>query len=70
VNTTDHLDDLARKYNQTKDPRIKDLWYEELNKWANGSNNTRRRNVPARRSVKEDDGTYCVIRKPRLLRSV
>ena len=67
MSTTDHLDELARKYDQTKDPRIKDLWYKELNKWANGPHNTKRRSLSSRRSNETDDGTYYVIGKNRLL---
>jgi len=62
VNTTDHLDDLAKKYNQTKDPHIKNEWFKKVKEWANGPHNIKRRNVSSRRSVKEDDGTYRVIR--------
>ena len=62
MNTTDHLDDLAKKYNRTKDPHIKNQWYEKLKEWANASNNIRRRNVSTGRSNETDDGTYRVIR--------
>ena len=66
--TPDHLDDLAREYNQTKDPQLKKLWYQKVKEWANGPHNIKRRVIPINSSVKADDGTYCVIRKPRLLR--
>jgi len=29
-NITDKADELARQYNKTKDPRIKDLWYQKI----------------------------------------
>ena len=61
VNTTDHLDDLAKEYNQTKDPRTKELWLEKVKEWANASNNIRRRNVSTYRGNETDDGTYRVI---------
>ena len=43
--TQDHLDDLAREYNRTKDPEIKKLWLEKEQEWANGSYNLNRRIV-------------------------
>ena len=36
--TQDHLDDLARKYNRTKDPELKKLWHEKVKKWAERKN--------------------------------
>ncbi len=29
-NITDKADELARQYNKTKDPRIKELWYQKV----------------------------------------
>ena len=66
MNTTDHLDDLAKEYNQTKDPRIKKLWLEKVKEWANGVNNTERRIVSVSGCHKRDDGTYLVIGRSKL----
>ena len=67
---TDDLDKIAIEYNKTKDPKYKDLWYKKVKEWSNGPHNIKRRVIPINPSVKADDGTYCVIRKPRLLRSM
>ena len=61
--TQDHLDDLAREYNRTKDPRTKELWLEKVKEWANGINNSERRIVSVSSCHKADDGTYLVIGK-------
>ena len=68
--TQDQIDKLANLYNKTRDPKYKDQWYKLVKEFANGPHNIKRRNVPTRTSVKADDGTYCVIRKPKLLRSM
>ena len=65
---TDDLDKIAIEYNKTKDPKYKDLWYKKVKEWSNGPHNIKRRVIPINPSVKADDGTYRVIRKPRLLR--
>ena len=63
--TRDHLDDLAREYNRTKDPELKKLWLEKVKEWANGSYNLKRRIVSVSSCHKQDDGTYLVIGKRR-----
>ena len=62
------IDEIANDYNKTKDPKLKDLWYKKVKEWSNGPHNIKRRVIPINPSVKADDGTYRVIRKPRLLR--
>ena len=64
------IDDAAILWNKTKDPKYKDLWYKLIKEFNHGPHNIKRRVIPINPSVKADDGTYCVIRKPRLLRSV
>ena len=70
VKRTDDLDKIANEYNKTKDPQLKKLWYQKVKEWSNGPHNIKRRVIPINPSVKADDGTYCVIRPSRLLRSV
>ena len=65
--TQDQLDKLANEYNKTKDPKLKKLWYEKVEEWVNGSYNFKRRNVSVSSVNKNDDGTYLVIGKSRLL---
>ena len=61
--TQGHLDDLAKEYNRTKDPRTKKLWLEKVKEWANGINSSERRIVSVSSCHKYDDGTYLVIGK-------
>ena len=68
--TSDQLDELANKYNKNKDKYVYDLWFEKVKEWANGINNTERRIVSVSAINKRDDGTYLVIGKSRLHRSV
>ncbi len=67
MSQTEKLDELANLYHKTKNPKYKKLWYEKVKEWANGPHNIKRRVIPINPSVKADDGTYRVIRKPRLL---
>jgi hypothetical protein len=67
---TKHLDDIANKYHETKDPYYKNLWYKLVKEFANGPHNIKRRVIPINSSVKTDDGRYQVIRQPKLLRLV
>ena len=56
------IDDVAKLWEKTKDPKYKDLWYKYIKEFANGSNNIERRVVSINSSVKTDDGTYKVIK--------
>ena len=64
------LDEIANDYNKTKNPELKKLWYKKVKEFANGPHNTKRRTVSVSAINKADDGTYVVIGKSRLLRSV
>ena len=64
--STEKLDEIARKYNKTKDKKYKDLWYEKVKEFANGPNNIKRRIVSISSHHKADDGTYIFIGKSRL----
>ena len=64
------LDEIANEYNKTKDPKLKKLWYKKVKEFANGSHNIKRRVISVSAINKADDGTYVVIGKSRLLRSV
>ena len=66
--TQDHLDDLAREYNRTKDPELKKLWYEKVKEFANnGLNTSKRRVVSVSSCHKGDDGGYIITGRRRLL---
>ena len=42
---TKHLDDIANKYHETKDPYYKNLWYKKIKEFANGPHNIKRWSV-------------------------
>ena len=58
---TNKLDEIANKYNKTKDLQYKDLWYKLIKEFANGTNNIKRRIVSINSCIKNDDGTYTFI---------
>ena len=62
VKTTDHIDELANMWQQTKDPKYKDLWYKYIKEFANGLNTIERRSVSSSRNNKRDDQRYRVIK--------
>ncbi len=39
------IDNLWKQWDQTKDPKYKDLWYKTVKEWADGRNNTQRRAI-------------------------
>jgi|TARA_R100001594_G_scaffold61003_1_gene95013 hypothetical protein len=60
------IDDVARLWNKTKDPKYKDLWYDYIKEYNNGINNSNRRNVSSDSSDKTDDGWNSVDKQPKL----
>ena len=60
---TKKIDQLANLWNQTKDPKYKDLWYQLVKEFANGPHNIKRRTLPTDSSHKTDDGWNSVDRK-------
>ena len=61
------IDDAANKWNKTKDPQYKDLWYKLIKEFADGSNIGKRRIVSVSKCHKRDDGTYLIIGRSELL---
>ncbi len=53
------IDELARLWEKTKEPKYKDLWYNLVKEFADGANNLERRNVSTDSSDKEDAGRNC-----------
>ena len=49
------IDDVARLWEKTKDPKYKDLWYKYIKEYVNGINNTDRRNVSSSSDYKRND---------------
>ena len=60
------IDDAANKWNKTKDPQYKDLWYKLIREFADGFNYFKRRNVSISSCHKADDGTYVFIGRSKL----
>ena len=54
------IDEVAIRWNKTRDPKDKDLWYKLIKEWANGPHNINRWNVSSSTSDKTDDGEYRV----------
>ena len=50
------IDDVAKLWEKTKDPKYKDLWYNYIKEYSNGTNNSNRRDVPSSPSDKTNDG--------------
>ena len=57
------IDDAANLWEKTKDPKYKDLWYKYIKEYANGINNTDRRNVSSSSSDERNDGRRIVSTK-------
>jgi len=66
VKLTEDLDEIANKYNKTKDIKYKDLWYKLVKEFANGTNNTERRTLSINSCHKASDGTYIFVGTSRL----
>ena len=53
---TKHLDDIANKSHETKDPYSKNLWYKKIKEFANGLDNIKRRAISTNTSNETDSG--------------
>jgi hypothetical protein len=60
---TKHLDDIANKYHQTKDPKYKKLWYDLIKEFYNGHNNIKRRTVSTDSNHNKDFGWNSVDKR-------
>ena len=49
------IDDVAKLWEKTKDPKYKNLWYKYIKEYVNGINNTDRRNVSSSSGNKRND---------------
>ena len=64
------IDDAANKWNETKDPQYKDLWYKLIKEFADGFDYFKRRTISISSCHKADDGTYVFIGRSKLHRPV
>ena len=55
--TLQKIDEVAIRWNKTRDPKDKDLWYKLIKEW-NGPYNIKRRNVSSSTSDKTNDGNH------------
>ena len=58
--TLQKIDEVAKRWNKTKDPKDKELWYKLVREY--GLNNTKRRTLSTDSSDKTDDGRNRIIR--------
>ena len=56
------IDEAAKMWEKTKDPKYKDLWYKYIKEYVNGPNNIERRIVSINSSVKADNGRNNITR--------
>ena len=59
------INEVAIRWNKTKDPKDKDLWYKLIKEW-NGINNTKRWNVSSSASDNGNVERYNVSRSGKL----
>ena len=56
------INKVAIRWNKTKDPKDKDLWYKLIKEYSNGPNNIKRWTVSTDSGDKTDDGKYRVTK--------
>ena len=57
------INEVAVRWNKTRNPKDKDLWYKLIKEFNHGIDRTERWNVSVNSVNKADDGTYVVIGK-------
>jgi len=55
------IDEVAIRWNKTKDPKDKELWYKLIKEFANGLNNSKRRTLPFSRGNERNDKRNTII---------
>tara|TARA_R100001079_G_scaffold14456_1_gene6966 strand:+ start:189 stop:374 length:186 start_codon:yes stop_codon:yes gene_type:complete len=53
--TLKKIDEVAIRWNKTKDPKYKNLWYKYIKEYVNGINNIDRRNVSSSSDNERND---------------
>ena len=64
------IDDAANKWNETKDPQYKDLWYKLIKEFADGFDYFKRRTISISSCHKNSNGEYLIIGRSQLHRPV
>ena len=67
MTTQKKIDEAAIKYNKTKDPYYKDLWYKLVKEFADGADYFKRRTVPISSCHKNNNGEYLIIGRCRFM---
>ena len=60
------IDEAAKMWEKTKDPKYKDQWYNLIKEFADGANNLERRTVSTDSSHKTDDVRNNIDKQSRL----
>ena len=60
------IEEAARLWNKTKDPKYKEEWYKLVKEYANGPHNIKRRIVSVSSCHKNSNGEYLIIGRSRL----
>ena len=60
------IEEAARLWNKTKDPKYKEEWYKLIKEFANGPHNIKRWVVSTNTSNEGNNGRYRVIKQPKL----
>ena len=58
------INEVAIRWNKTKDPKDKDLWYKLIKEY--GLNNTKRRTVSTTSSIDKNDGKHIITKQSKL----
>ena len=66
VKLTENLDEIANKYNKTKDIKYKNLRYKLEKEYLNGINNSKGLIVSINSCHQADDGTYVFVGRSKL----
>ena len=56
------IEEAASNWNKTKNLYYKNLWYQLIEEFANGSHNTKRRVVPINTRIKRNNGGYKITK--------
>ena len=56
------IEEAASNWNKTKNLYYKNLWYQLIEEFANGSHNTERRVIPINTRIKRNNGGYKINR--------
>ena len=57
------INEVAVRWNKTRDPKDKDLWYKLIKDFNHGIDHTKRWNVSVSSVNKTNDGTYVISGK-------